>query len=158
MKKIFCLMVAMIFLLPSVIFAQKITPDKVPAPVKQSFMKEFPKTTEESWKMDNGIYQVFFMMNGEKHAAKFNTDGQWVDKEKRIKLTDLPKEVTVAMEKNFAGFKAYEAEQAETPRGIFYNVGLEKEKEYLEVHFTPKGDVLSKLKKDTKSEWGKDND
>jgi hypothetical protein len=148
-----------IFFLSSVSFTQKLTPDKVPANVKQAFMKEYPKAMEPGWKMTNEIYQVMFTLNGIKHAAKFDKGGQWVDKEERIALANLPKEVTATIAKSFAGFKAYEAEKVETPsKGMLYNVGLEKEKEFLEVHFSLKGDVLDKVSKATKSEWGKDND
>jgi len=152
----FCLMV---FFLSSSIFAQRLTPDKVPADVKQAFTKEYPKAMEAAWRMDNTSYQVMFTLSGAKHAAKFDNKGQWIDKEERIILSALPKEVTASILKNFAGFKAYEAEKVETPgKGMLYNVGLEKEKEFMEVHFSLKGDVLDKMSKKVKSEWGKDND
>jgi hypothetical protein len=140
-------------------FAQKIAPDKVPASVKQAFMKEYPKANESGWKMDNNNYQVMFTLNGVKRAAKFDKNGVWIDKEEKINLMDLPKEVTASIAKNFAGYRLYEAEKAEANgKGILYNVGLEKEKEFLEVHLSPAGDVLDKMIKAKKSEWGKDND
>jgi hypothetical protein len=157
MKKLISLIV--ILSLPLISFAQKVTPDKVPATVKQNFMKEFPKAVEAGWRMDNENFQVLFTSNGVKHSAKFNKNGQWIDKEERIELANLPKEVTASISKNFAGYKAYEAEKVETPsKGILYNVGLEKGKEFLEVHFSLKGDILDKVAKSKKSEWGKDND
>jgi uncharacterized protein YxeA len=158
MKKVISL-ILMILFVSSLSFTQKVMTDKVPANVKQAFAKEFPKAMEPGWKMDNNIYQVMFNLNGVKHAAKFDKSGQWVDKEERIDLANLPKEVTASIAKNFAGFKAYEAEKVETPvKGSLYNVGLEKGKEFMEVHFSLKGDVLDKVSKTMKSEWGKDND
>lgn len=148
-----------LFLLPLLIFAQKVTPDKVPANVKQSFTKVYSKAMEPSWRLVNDNYQVLFTSEGVKYAAKFDKNGQWVDKEERINLKDLPKEVTASIAKNFAGFKAYEAEKVQTPsKGILYNVGLEKGKEFLEVHISLKGEVLDKVSKEKKGEWGKDND
>jgi hypothetical protein len=152
-------LIVMILLLSSISFAQKVTPDKVPAVVKQAFMKEYPKTIETGWRMYDKNYQVMFNLNGVKHAAKFDRNGQWIDKEERIDLANLPKEVTAAIAKNFSGYKAYEAEKVETPnKGVLYNVGLEKEKAFLEVHFSIKGEVLDKVAKDTKIQWGEDND
>ena len=149
----------MILFLSSISFAQKIMTDKVPANLKQAFTKEFPKAMEPTWRMDNDTYQVMFNLNGGKQAAKFNKDGNLIDKEQRIALTNLPKEVTASIAKNFVGFKAYEAEKVEIPKkGILYNVGLEKEKEFLEVHFSLKGEILDKVSKKIKTEWGKDND
>jgi hypothetical protein len=152
------LIIAIFFLaLPGI--AQKITPDKVPASVKQAFAKDYPKAMEAGWSVTNDIYQAIFTLNEVRHASKFDKNGQWVDKEERINVSDLPKEVTASITKNFRGFKAYEAEKVETPaKGLLYNVGLEKEKEFWEVHVSPKGDLLDKVKKEKKSEWGKDND
>jgi hypothetical protein len=152
-------LIVMILILSSLSFAQKVTPDKVPAIVKQAFTKEYPKTIETGWRMYDNNYQAMFNINGVKHAAKFDKSGQWIDKEERIDLTNLPKEVTASIAKNFAGYKTYEAEKVETPnKGMLYNVGLEKEKTFLEVHFSIKGEVLDKVAKDTKIQWGEDND
>jgi hypothetical protein len=152
-------LIMMTFFLSSICFAQKVMPDKVPANVKHAFVKEYPKAMETGWRMDKDTYQVMFNLNGIKHAAKFDKNGKWIDKEERINLANLPKEVTASIAKNFAGFKTYEAEKVETPdKGILYNVGLEKDKEFLEVHISLKGDVLDKMSKTSKSEWGKDND
>jgi hypothetical protein len=151
--------IAFIFFISILSFSQKITADKVPAPVRQAFMKEFPKAMEPAWRADNDTYQVMFTLNGNRNAAKFDKEGAWIDKEQRIGLGDLPKEVTASIAKNFPGFKAYEAEKVEArTKGLMYNVGLEKEKEYKETHFSQNGEVLDQISKTTKSEWGKDND
>jgi hypothetical protein len=153
--------IMMVIFLSSAGIAQKVMSDKVPADVKQAFMKEFPKAAEPVWRMVTGNYQVMFTVNGIKHAAKFDKTGQWIDKEERINLAELPKEVTASMAKNFPEFKAYEAEKVETPsKGMLYNVGMEKKKlkEFLEVHFSPMGEVLDQVVKTEKHEWGKDND
>ena len=127
------------------------TPDRIPANVKQAFIKEYPKAVEPDWRKVKGNYQVLFNLKGIKHAAKFDKTGQWIDKEERINVAKLPKEVTASIANNFAGFKAYEAEKVETPgKGMLYNVGLEKEKEFMEVHFSLKGDVLDKVAKKMK--------
>jgi hypothetical protein len=158
MKTIKSLIIMTIFLV-SINYAQKIMPDKVPASVKQTYMKTFPKATESAWRMDNDNYQVMFGMNGVKHAAKFDKNGVWVDKEEKMNIMDLPREVTSSIAKNFPGFKVYEAEKAEANgKGMLYNVGLEKGKEFMEVHLSPAGDVLGKMAKTKQTEWGKDSD
>ena len=158
MKKMISLTMWLVFLC-IFSFGQKIMPDKVPGKVKEAFMKEYPKAMESSWRMDNSNYQVIFTLMGTKHAIKYDKTGQWIDKEERIELSNLPKEITASITKNFAGYKAYEAEKVETPmKGTLYNVGIEKEKEFLEAHFSVTGDVLDKVVKKMKTEWGKDND
>jgi hypothetical protein len=158
MKTVNSLIVMLLFL-ATFSFAQKVTPDKVPAVVKQAFIKEYPKTIVTDWRMYDKNYQAMFTLNGVKHAAKFDKTGQWIDKEERIELANLPKGVTESIAKNFTGYKAYEAEKAETPaKGVLYNVGLEKEKAFLEVHLSATGEVLDKVVKATKTQWGEDND
>ena len=152
-------MIMSIIFMSTIGLAQKITPDKVPANVKQALMKEYPKAGEAAWRMDDNNYQAMFTMNGNKYAAKFDKNGIWIDKEERIVITDVPKDIRASIAKNFAGFTVYEAEKVEANgKGILYNVGLEKEKEFLEVHLSPAGDVLDKVTKTKKTEWGKDND
>ncbi|MCX6279707.1 MAG: hypothetical protein NT004_16685 [Bacteroidetes bacterium] len=50
-------------------YSQKVTPDKVPAPVKQSFAKKFPTATDVKYEMDmkKGMesYEVQFSPKGD---------------------------------------------------------------------------------------------
>jgi len=131
MKTVNSLIVTLV-MLSSICFSQKLMTDKIPANINQAFAKEFPKAMEPNWRMDKDTYQVMFMLSGTKHAAKFDKTGQWIDKEERINLSNLPKELTESIAKNFSGYKAYEAEKVETPaKGVLYNVGLEKEQSIL---------------------------
>jgi len=140
-------------------FAQYLEIDRVPDAVKTSLMNEFPKAMTQMWTLEGSIYQVMFSIGDTKHAMKFEDTGQWVDKETRISKTALPKEITSAIAKNFAGYTIYEAEKVEIPaKGMLYNVGIEKGKELLEVHLSLKGVVLDKVSKQNKTDWGKDND
>jgi hypothetical protein len=158
MKK-FILLFAVSFLLISGGFAQHIETDKVPDAPKAALKKEFPKAIDQMWNLTGSTYQVIFSVEKTRHAMKFDEKGNWIDKETRISKTALPKEITHSIAKNFAGYMIYEAEKVETPtKGKLYNVGLEKGKELLEVHLSMKGDVMDKVSKEKKTDWGKDND
>jgi len=126
-------------------YAQKITPDKVPAPVKQAFGNKFPAATEVKYEMEKKDYEITFKDKGVEMSANFDATGKWLETETEIKESDLPKEVSATVAKNFAGFKISEMAKTETPdKGSIYEMDLKKDKGGYEVRFSPKGDVLKK--------------
>ena len=132
-------------------YSQKITPDKVPAPVKQAFAKKFPAATDVKYEMEKKDFEINFKDKGVEMSANFEVTGKWLETETEIKQSDLPKEVSASVAKNFAGFKITEVAKTETPdKGLIYEMDLKKDKERYEVQFSPKGDILKKtpLKKE----------
>ena len=154
MKKIIVLLTAcLLFSLMS--FSQKVTADKVPVPVKEAFTKKFPAATDVKYEMEKKDYEINFKDKGVAMSANFDATGKWIETETEIKESDLPKEVTVSVAKNFGGFKVEEVAKTETPdKGLIYEMDLKKDKEGYEVQFSAKGDVLKKtpLKKEKDEE------
>ncbi len=149
MKKIISFLIA-ISLISSVSFAQKLSSGKVPSPVKKAFSKDFPKSSKATWTMDEGNFEVNFLVNEVKNSATYDKDGKWLEKEATIRLSDIPKDIRTSITKNFPGFHANEAEKVEAPdKEIQYHIGIYKGKEKYEIQFSLKGDVL---KKDVKVE------
>ena len=154
MKKIIVLLSACL-LISLMGFSQKITPDKVPAPVKEAFAKKFPGATDVKYEMEKKDYEINFKDKGVEMSANFDATGKWLETETEIKVSDLPKEVSASVAKNFAGFKISEIAKTETPdKGLIYEMDLKKDKEGFEVQFSPKGDILKKtpLKKQKEEE------
>lgn len=154
MKKTMVLLSA-ILLISLMGYAQKITPDKVPAAVKEAFTKKFPAATAIKYEMEMKDYEINFKDKGVEKSANFDASGKWLETETEIKESDLPKEVSAAAAKNFDGFKVSEVAKTETPgKGLIYEMDLQKDKEGYEVQFSPKGDVLKKtpLKKEKEEE------
>jgi len=150
MKKII-LLLSVCLLISLMGVTQKVTPDKVPAPVKQAFAKKFPAATDVKYEMEKKDYEINFKDKGVEMSANFDATGKWLETETEIKVTDLPKEVSASVAKNFAGFKISEVAKTETPeKGLIYEMDLKKDKEGFEVQFSPKGDILKKtpLKKE----------
>ena len=126
-------------------FTQKITPDKVPAPVKQAFEKKFPTATDIKYEMEKKDYEINFKDKGVEMSSNFDATGKWLETETEIMISDLPKEVSASATKNFAGFKVSEVAITETPdKGLIYEMDMKKDKEGFEVQFSPKGDILKK--------------
>jgi len=144
MKKIIVLLSACL-LIGLTGYTQKITPDKVPAAVKQAFAKKFPAATDVKYEMEKKDYEITFKEKGVEMSANFDATGKWLETETEIKESDLPKEVAASVAKNFAGFKISEPAKTETPdKGLFYEMDLKKDKEGYEVRFSVKGDILKK--------------
>jgi len=157
MKKIIVLLTAC-FLVSLMGYTQKLTAEKIPAPVKEAFAKKFPAATDVKYEMEKKDYEINFKDKGVEMSANFDATGKWLETETEIKESDLPKEVSTSTTKNFSGFKISEVAKTETPdKGLIYEMDLKKDKEGFEVQFSPKGDILKKtLLKKEKEEEGKD--
>jgi hypothetical protein len=136
-------------------YSRKITPDKVPAPVKQAFSKKFPAATDVKYEMEKNDFEITFKEKGIEKSANFDATGKWLETETEFKAIDLPKEVTASVAKNFSGYKISEIAKVETPdKGQIYEMDLKKGKDGYEVQFSSNGDVLKKvsLKKEKEAE------
>ena len=154
MKKIVVLLSACL-LISLMGYTQKITLDKVPAPVKQAFAKKFPAATDVKYEMEKKDYEINFKDKGVEMSANFDVTGKWLETETEIKESDLPKAVSASVAKNFAGFKISEVAKTETlDKGLIYEMDLKKDKEGFEVQFSPKGDVLKKTQLKEEKEEG----
>ena len=126
-------------------YTQKVAPDKVPAPVKQAFAKKFPAATDLKYEMEKKDYEINFKDKGVEMSANFDVTGKWLETETEIKESDLPKEVSASVARNFTGFKISEIAKTEAPgKGLIYEMDLKKDKEGFEVQFSPKGDIVKK--------------
>jgi hypothetical protein len=144
MKKIVMLLSACM-LISFMGYTQKVTPDKVPAAVLQAFTKKFPAATDVKYELKNNNYYITFRDKGVREFANYNPGGNWLETKTAIIESELPKEVTAAIAKDFAGFKISEVNTVETPDNpLFYMMDLKKGTEGYMVHFSAKGDVLKK--------------
>lgn len=137
--------------------AQKLKENELPAAVKDSFTKRFPKASGVSWSKENPTeFEAEFKSNGSEQSANFDQTGKWIETETEIKKSALPANVKAAVEKEFAGYKINEAEKTETfADGTFYEVEIEKGELNYEVQISTDGKVI---KKEEKKESDKDKD
>ena len=144
MKKIIVLLSAcLLFSLMG--YTQKITPDKVPVPVKEAFAKKFPAATDVKYEMEKKDYEVTFKDKGVGMSANFNSKGEWLETKTIMIESDLPKEVLTSVATNFVGYSITEITKVEGANNVLnYEMNLKKDKEGYEVKFSPKGDILKK--------------
>ena len=138
--------------------AQKLKETDVPEAVKVSFVKNFPNVKSVKWsKESESEFEAEFKKGALKQSANFDASGNWLVTETEIKKSDLPPLIQAAIKKEFEGFKVEEAEKVETPKGVTYEVELEKGKVTYGVEFTAEGKVLKKEEK-KEDEEGEEKD
>ena len=143
MKKI-VLILSVILITSTYSFAQKESADKVPAVVKQAFLKKHPKATEAKWEMEKKNYEVNFILNGTKMSCNFDAKGKWIETETVITFETLPNEVKETVNSSFGDYKRIETSKVETAKEVLYEVELTKGKERLELQFTKDGKVKTR--------------
>ncbi len=144
MKNIIFLLVTLL-ITGGVASAQKLTVDKVPAEVRQAFMKKFPTVYKYSWEMEEENYEVSFKLDGKEASADFDATGAWLESEVEIHKSDLPQAITDAIQRDFPGFETEEVVKGETPvKGTFYEVKVEKSEEEYEAIYSESGTLLEK--------------
>ena len=95
-------------------YAQKISADKVPAAVVNSFKTQFPKAEKVTWEMeDKTDYEAKFSSGSTEQSATFDAKGTWKETETEIKVSELPQPVQQTLSKQFAGYKILEASKVE---------------------------------------------
>ena len=83
-------------------FAQKISSDKVPAAIMNSFYKNFPTIKKAKWEIEKGNYEAEYDENKVEHSALFKADGTLIETEIEIAVNQLPKAITDYVTKNMS--------------------------------------------------------
>lgn len=77
--------------------AQKMTADKVPSSVKESFAKQFPNVKGTKWDKEDAGYEASFKMDGKDMSVVFDGKGMEKEVETDIKFSELPMLVQTAL-------------------------------------------------------------
>jgi hypothetical protein len=126
-------------------FSQEITFDKVPSPVRQSFVKQYPAAKSVKYEKGNTDYILSFQIQDKKCIVTYNSSGNVLAADKEITPNDLPKEVSSAVIKNFPGYKMEAIVMREAfDKGLCYEMDLKKDDAGYSVRFSDKGEILQK--------------
>ena len=138
MKKIL-LVAIMVVLIQS--FSFSMTP---PTIVQKAFEAKFKTATNVKWgKEGKTEWEATFSYEGNKLSANFAENGAWLETEKQIKTTDLPKAVIEAIKTKYPGWTITEADKTDTSKhGIIYEADLKKGSAKKEVAFKEDGTLL----------------
>ncbi len=146
MKKMFLLLLCAATM-SNFAFAQdkKISNDQVPGAVSSAFKAKFPTVADAKWEMEGTNYEACFKQNGSEVSANFDKDGNWLETETEIKVSELPPAVQTTIHKEFADYKVKEASKVQSAKnGSCYEAEISKDKETLDVMINSDGKLLSK--------------
>ena len=72
-------------------FAQKMQEKNVPANVKSTFQKKYPTATAVKWDKEGEKYEASFDLNKTDNSVLLDAQGNSIETEVEIELTQLPK-------------------------------------------------------------------
>lgn len=141
MKKLALMTVAA--MITSLTFAQKLQEKDVPAPVKTAFQKNFPQAKVEKWEKEGVNFEAEFELNKTKQSVLFDAQGNLLETEVEIKLTQLPKGVLEYVKANYKGQKVKEAAKITDAKGT---VTYEAEIKGMDLLFDSNGKFIKEIK------------
>lgn len=123
--------------------AQDLNSADVPANLKNTFCKEYPKATDVEWEKELDHYKVEFEINRHDHEIWYNAAGSTIKKEQEIKEAELPQTIRAVIKSKYAGYRVYDAEIVWKNKVKTYEVELEKGLDEKHVIFDDKAKVLT---------------
>lgn len=122
----------------------------VPQIVKQAFEQKMPNAKDVEWEYnsDDKLWEVEYKTGRAEFTSAFDENGIWVETEKEINFSKLPKAIKATLKADYSDYKVEEVEVVETLEGTFYEVEVktgkgDKELEF-ELLFSPDGKVVKK--------------
>jgi hypothetical protein len=134
------------FLIALNTFSQEIKSQKVPVPVKQAFVKQFPAAAAVKYAENGNNYEISFLIKDKSCIATYNSSGKLIESQTEITSSALPKEVHNAATKSFPGYEMVTIVKREAfDKGICYEMDLKKDDAGYSVRFSDKGEILQKV-------------
>jgi hypothetical protein len=119
---------------------------EVPAAAKTAFAAKFPGAQKVKWSIEKeGQFEAEFKVSGLETSCIMDSNGNLMETEVEIKLSELPETVKSALAKDFKDYKLNEIEKATDSKGVIsYEFEAKKGKEKLEFVFDLGGKLLKK--------------
>lgn len=140
MKKI--ILIAGSLLYSAIAFAQDIQTAEVPSVVLNTFKQKFPKATDVEWKLKDQLYNVEFEIGRIDHEAWLTTTGIIVKHKQDIEASELPKEVSAVINRNYKGYRIDDVEKIEAGEKLLYKAELKTMVKEEEVTFDQNGKLV----------------
>lgn len=115
-----------------------------PEKVLKAFAEKYPTAQEVTWSIDrNARNEADFKLNGKKHRADFNPDGEWVETETSVKWNEVPPAVQKAFKNEDRKKDIVEIEFVDSHKeGKFYDIEYKIGAGKQDIRITPEGTVL----------------
>ena len=106
-------------------FAQKIQEKNVPANVKSAIKKMYPTATAIKWDKEDEMYEAGFYLNKRGNSVLLNAQGNIIETEVAIELSQLPAGILDYVKAHYAGRKVKEVAKIVDAKGtVTYEVEI----------------------------------
>ena len=141
MKKLALMMVAA--MITSLTFAQKLQEKDVPIPVKTAFQKNFPQAKVEKWEKEGINFEAEFELNKSEQSVLFDAQGDIIETEIEIEISELPNRILDYVKKNYIGQSVKEAAKITDTKGtLTYEVEIKG----MDLLFASNGKFVKEIK------------
>ncbi|MBK9151015.1 MAG: PepSY-like domain-containing protein [Saprospiraceae bacterium] len=141
MKKLVFLMVA--GLITSFAIAQKLSDKDIPQSVKSAFQKSYPTAKEVKWDKEGSNYEASFDFNKTDYSVLFDVNGNVIETEVEIEVSQLPESVREYVANHYKGKKIKEAARITDAKGT---VSYEAEIKGMDLIFDSNGSFIKEIK------------
>jgi hypothetical protein len=125
------------------VMAQKIQSKDVPEAVKAAFQKEFPAAKTAKWDRGENNFEASFDNNNLDQSVVFDAEGNVLEIEVEIKLSELPEGVIDYIKSTYPGKKIKEvAKITEAQKTVTYEVEVNG----MDVIFSEQGKFIKEIK------------
>ena len=116
----------------------------VPKVVTDAFAKKFSGATNIKWGKENAKeYEAEFKMNGKAMSANFSAEGNWIETEAAINVSELPAVVVSSISAKYPGYNISGVFKIEKADGnTTYEAEIKKGSKKAEVILTSDGMII----------------
>jgi uncharacterized membrane protein YkoI len=145
-NQVMLLIVMMISLTLSTVYAQEVEQKDVPEAVKTSFQKECTTAKEVEWEKEGSNYEVEFEMNKTEYSVLFDDAGSKLETEMEITTKELPKAVSEYVKTTYKKTVKEAAKSTDANGVITYEVEIKG----MDLIFDKDGKFIKEEKEDKK--------
>lgn len=125
----------------SMVNAQTVKEADVPKAIMDSFTKQYPGVKAEKWEKEGNNYEVEIHVNKVETSVVYGPNGNLLETETEISVSELPQAVNEYVSKNLPGKKIKEASKITTAKGVVTYEAEIGDEDYL---FDASGSFLKK--------------
>lgn len=145
MKKLFFATLLLGGSLSTMLNAQTLSRNQVPASVIQSFEKQFGAVKNVEWELDDAHYQAEWKTSlWLESEATFSLNGQFLKSEEELSADALPEAVKTALKSAYTNYTVKEAKRKTLGTDVHYAVEIKAGGQEWEVTLLKDGTIVNK--------------